>query len=112
MAVDGRLKFIEKEMYDMSIIWLARRLVLADSPHSKRVEKQISDIQEQSENKKMEVSFSLSCMIGGAWFLEPDTWDMLVGVVDGGGDGFMRLTGKSDRYINYRRAYSSSNNHK
>lgn len=47
---------------------------LADSPHSKRVEKQISDIQEKSENKKMEVSFSHSGPLEGPWFLEQQNY--------------------------------------
>lgn len=69
MAVDGRLEFIEKEMYDTIIIWAAWRFHLADSPHSKRIETQISGIQEKSESKKMEVSFSGSQPLGRSLLL-------------------------------------------
>ncbi|KAL8659310.1 MAG: hypothetical protein Q9226_000483, partial [Calogaya cf. arnoldii] len=65
-AVDGRLEFIEKEMYvKTSEQWVGKAtdvkgLVYRDHLERplirKRVEKLISDMQEQSEGKKMEVS--------------------------------------------------------
>lgn len=109
MAVDGRLEFIEKEMYDTIIIWAVWRFHTADSPHSKRVEKQISDIQEKSESKKMEVSFSVLTPLEGPCFLEEQRagqFLMEMKVVCG-----FEANSKPDRSINYRLACSSSNRH-
>ncbi|EFE31915.1 uncharacterized protein ARB_01168 [Trichophyton benhamiae CBS 112371] len=44
MAVEGRLDFIEKEMYSEAVL-----------PSSKRIEKQITEIQEKSDNKRGEI---------------------------------------------------------
>ena len=52
LAVDGRLTFIEKEMYDQVLLMSSEHLT---NTNSKRVETQISEIQVKSESKKMEV---------------------------------------------------------
>ena len=52
MAVDGRLEFIEKEMYVLSSLRkYARRL----HECRKRIEKQISDIQSKSDGLRSQV---------------------------------------------------------
>lgn len=81
LAVDGRLEFIDKEMYEFSPVSCStsaperefsfccsrktepRRAnaifvsVVGSAECSKRVEKQIQDMQTKSENTKMEVRF-------------------------------------------------------
>ena len=56
MAVEGRLEFIEKEMYAARLCILY--YVNKNDLHGilrKRIEKQIQDMQTESETKKMEV---------------------------------------------------------
>ena len=60
LAVDGRLEFIEKEMYVPVLPrdFLTRvSITAADGRFRKRIEKQIADIQGKSDKKRMEVSF-------------------------------------------------------
>ncbi|CAD0108347.1 unnamed protein product [Aureobasidium uvarum] len=52
-TVDGRLEFIDKEMCAFSAF--PPLYALPDPNHSNRIEKQISDIQAKSEEKKMAV---------------------------------------------------------
>lgn len=65
LAVDGRLEFIEKEMFVLQSfmhVWLgnwrgrANQCCLTMCARRKRVEKQIKQLQEKSESTKMEVS--------------------------------------------------------
>jgi len=53
-TVDGRLEFIDKEMY-LAPAFSSQIFLLIN--RSNRIEKQISDIQAKSEEKKMAVSF-------------------------------------------------------
>jgi hypothetical protein len=53
MAVNGRLEFIDKEMWVQASASCERPNVLIRS--SKRIEKQIKEIQDKAETVKMEV---------------------------------------------------------
>lgn len=51
-TVDGRLNYIEQEMFVPRSIRPSKEVLILPS---KRIEKQIADYQQQSEDKKMEV---------------------------------------------------------
>lgn len=111
MAVDGRLEFIEKEMYGSSGSWRNPSCAVADLPYSKRVEKQIGEIQEKSEKKKMEVGFSLYFSVEASSI----AFDIMEGIIALAAKEawFLDANGAIGRFISYRIAYSSnSKNHK
>jgi hypothetical protein len=55
MAVNGRLEFIDKEMCVLKHLGKHRHLLMCSS---KRIEKQIKDIQDKAETVKMEVCYA------------------------------------------------------
>jgi len=54
LAVDGRLEYIENEMY---VYYLAWGKDVADLVCSKRVEKQIKDVEDKSDELRAQVSY-------------------------------------------------------
>ena len=62
LAVDGRLAFIEKEMYWPPFALRLPGRATSNVSFSERVEKQITDIQDESEKKRTAVSD-----VGSGW---------------------------------------------